>query len=300
MYFFLSWLGSVVSNLSINKLPVGVDILNDFGETFESYGLDISQYKANFIKRRLDRRMRILDIKDYSEYASFLKKERKEFEEFFMSLSINVTNFFRDFAVYDNFKSVIIPRILDSKQNDKVRIWSAGCASGEEPYSIAILFLQSINKLNSSSIEIVANDISGNALEYAQNGIYPAASIEKLPVDIISKYFQKTGTAEKTEYEIDASIKDLVTFKKCDILSNNVIQLDAIFCRNVLIYYESVAQELIMNKFYQSLKDSGYLVLGMDETMLGKKCEKLFYPLMARERIYQKISPNSNCLYGHT
>lgn len=295
MFIFLSQFGSVVSDLSINKLPVDVNILNDFGETFESYGLDISQYKVNFIKRRLDRRMRILDMKDYSEYALFLKKERKEFEEFFMSLSINVTDFFRDSVVYKNFKSFIIPKILDSIQGDKVRIWSAGCASGEEPYSIAISFMRSIDKFSNSSIEIIANDISGNALEHAQNGIYPAASIEKLPSDIISKYFQKAVTGEKTEYEIDASIKDLVTFKKCDILSLNVRQLDAIFCRNVLIYYERVAQELIMNKFYQSLKDSGYLVLGMDETMLGKKCEKLFYPLMARERIYQKISSNSNC-----
>lgn len=285
----------MVNALSLSKLSTDEDISNMFGSVFESYGTDITRYKPGFIKRRLDRRMGILDIKNYSDYALLLKKERKEFEELFMSLSINVTNFFRDSVVYDSFKSIIIPKILSNLGNgDKIRIWSAGCASGEEPYSIAIMFLSAFEKLNNFRIEITANDISKKAVEYAQNGKYPVKSVEKLPQDIIAKYFQKISDNADTRYEINSLIKNQISFKTCDILSNDVKQIDAIFCRNVLIYYEREAQELIMSKFHQCLKECGYLVLGMDETMLGRKCEKLFYPVMPRERIYQKVLSNTS------
>ncbi|SRR5579885_260576 len=280
--------------LSLSKLSADDEILNVFGKVFESYGADITRYKSAFIKRRLDRRMGILDIKDYSDYALVLKNERREFEELFLSLSINVTNFFRDSIVYDNFRLFITPKILSNLgQSGKIRIWSAGCASGEEPYSIAIMFLNIIEKLNNFSVEIIANDISKKAIEYAQNGRYPAKSIEKLPSDIITKYFHKITGETDTEYGINPSIKSKITFRTCDILSSDSKQIDAIFCRNVLIYYEREAQELILQKFHQCLRDGGYLVLGMDETMLGRKCEKLFFPVMARERIYQKVLPNS-------
>src|SRR5574337_1172075 len=134
--------------MTLNTLSTDEGILNVFGEVFENYGFDLTRYKTSFIKRRIDRRMSLLDIMDYFEYSNVLKKDRKEFEEFFMSLSINVTNFFRDFTVYDNFKSIIIPKIVSNmEKSDKIRIWSAGFASGEEPYSIAIMFLDAIEKL---------------------------------------------------------------------------------------------------------------------------------------------------------
>ncbi len=236
--------------------------------------------------------MRILDISDYSEYATVLKNERQEFEELFASLSINVTNFFRDFMVYDKFKSLVLPKLIsDIDKQNKIRVWSAGCASGEEAYSLAIMFTPAVWEANNLGIEIIANDINKKAIEHAKNGKYPAKSVEQLPKDITARNFQKITNGENNvEYEIIPSIKNLVTFKVEDILSNDAKHFDVIFCRNVLIYYEKEAQELIMTKFHHCLKESGYLVLGMDETMLGRKCEKLFNPLMARERIYQKIS----------
>ena len=240
------------------------------------------------MKRRLDRRMRILEINDYSEYASILRKERHEFDELVTSLSINVTSFFRDFMVYDKFKSYVIPKILSSlKQKEKIRVWSAGCASGEEAYSLAILFEHAVGK--NFNVEIIASDVNKKAIEYAQNGTYPAKSIEKLPMEFIINNFHKINNQDNNvEYQVASHIKNLVTFQVGDILSNRVTQVDAIFCRNVLIYYEKETQELIMEKFNHCLKDGGYMALGMDETMLGRRCEKLFYPLMPRERIYQK------------
>ncbi|MDE1765493.1 MAG: protein-glutamate O-methyltransferase CheR [Thaumarchaeota archaeon] len=275
--------------MSLNELTLNSQSLDTFSKVFESYGSDIKRFKPAFMKRRLDRRMRMLEINNYYEYALILKRERREFEELFASLSINVTDFFRDFAVYEKFRSSIIPKILTNlKLKDKIRIWSAGCASGEEAYSLAMMFSYASGK--NFDVEIVANDINKNAIEYAQNGLYPAKNIEKLPENIIKNNFKKISNSENIEeYEVLQSIKNLVTFKVSDILSCDVTQYDVIFCRNVLIYYEKETQELIMEKFNRCLKESGYLVLGMDETMLGRKCAKLFHPIMPRERIYQKM-----------
>lgn len=282
--------------MSLNELSLNEDLLRTFSSVFENYGLDIKRYKTAFMKRRLDRRMRILEIKDYLEYAMILKKEKPEFDELIASLSINVTNFFRDPTVYDKLKLSIIPKILSGLgQRDKIRVWSAGCASGEEAYSLAIMFTHAIGKTNDFDVEIIANDINKKAIEYAQNGWYSEKSVNTLPKDIISNHFQKIVNSENdVGYEVVPSTKNLVTFKVCDILSNDSKNLDVIFCRNVLIYYEKEAQELIITKFHHCLKESGYLVLGMDETMLGRRCEKLFTPLIARERIYQKIVMPNN------
>ena len=283
-------------NLSLNELSLNEDLLRVFSSVFETYGLDIKRYKIAFMKRRLDRRMRILEIEDYLEYAMVLKKERPEFEELFTSLSINVTNFFRDPAVYDKFKLSVMPKILSALgQRDKIKVWSAGCASGEEAYSLAIMFIHAIGRTNNFDLEIIANDINKKAIEYAQIGRYSEKSIDTLPLDIIANHFQKIVDSENNVlYEVVPSTKNLVTFKVGDILSNDSKNVDVIFCRNVLIYYEKEAQELIVTKFYHCLKESSYLVLGMDETMLGRRCEKLFNPIMARERIYQKIAVPDN------
>lgn len=283
-------------NFYLSELSTNEDLLRTFSSVFENYGFDIKRYKTAFMKRRLDRRMRILEIKDYLEYAMILKKEKPEFDELFASLSINVTNFFRDPVVYDKLKLSIMPKILSGLgQHGKIRIWSAGCASGEEAYSLAIMFSHAIEKTNNFDIEIIANDINKKAIEFAQNGKYSKKSVDTLPREIIANHFQKiVDSKNNVEYEVVPPTKNLVTFKACDILSSDLKNLDVIFCRNVLIYYEKEAQELIMTKFHHCLKESGYLVLGMDETMLGRRCEKLFNPTIARERIYQKITVSNN------
>ncbi len=265
--------------------------MNEFNKISAGYGLDLARYKPAFIKRRLDRRMRMLNISEYSQYAHVLKNDRKEFEEIFLSLSINVTNFFRDSAVFDRFQLSILPQILSNLgENKKIRIWSAGCASGEEPYSIAIMFNQILGKIMNLDVKVIGNDVNKTAIQFAERGRYSRKSVESLPPDVIKNNFQKiSNNGQDVEYEVVQSVKDMVTFKVGDILSDPMQSFDVIFCRNVLIYYEKEAQELILTKFYKGLKDSGYLVLGMDETMFGRRCQKLFNPLMVRERIYQKM-----------
>lgn len=277
--------------MSLNGLTLNAEVMNEFNKISAGYGLDLARYKPAFIKRRLDRRMRMLNISEYSQYAHVLKNDRKEFEEIFLSLSINVTNFFRDSAVFDRFQLSILPQILSNLgENKKIRIWSAGCASGEEPYSIAIMFNQILGKIMNLDVKVIGNDVNKTAIQFAERGRYSRKSVESLPPDVIKNNFQKiSNNGQDVEYEVVQSVKDMVTFKVGDILSDPMQSFDVIFCRNVLIYYEKEAQELILTKFYKGLKDSGYLVLGMDETMFGRRCQKLFNPLMVRERIYQKM-----------
>lgn len=254
-------------------------------------GIDLNRYKITFLKRRLEIRMRIRGITDYSKYALILNDDPTELSDFFQSLSINVTQFFRDAKMFQLFSDTIIPKILSgAKSFDHIKIWSAGCASGEEPYSIAALFKNALGNLKGPSVEITATDVSKKAIEFAKSGIYDHTAFKDFPPDLFSKFFRpmKNNGDLHTKYEALPEIKQMIDFRVDDLLSNALQTYDVIFCRNVLIYYTKEAHDLIFAKFYKSLKQSGYLVLGMDETMLGTKAEKLFSLEHVKERIYRR------------
>lgn len=254
-------------------------------------GLDLNRYKISFLKRRLEIRMKSRGIADYSQYASLLNSDPSELSELFQSLSINVTQFFRDPLVYQKFSDVIVSKILsEANPFDKIRIWSAGCASGEEPYSIATLFRNMLGNKKSPTIEITASDVSKKAIDFAKAGIYPSLAFKNVPQDIVSKYFRpvKDDGGISVQYEVLPEIKQLINFKVEDILSNSLQSYDVIFCRNVLIYYTKEAHDLIFTKFHNSMKKFGHLIIGMDETMLGTKAEKLFSFVSIKDRIYTR------------
>ena len=254
-------------------------------------GLDLNRYKISFLKRRLEIRMKSRGIADYSQYASLLNSDPSELSELFQSLSINVTQFFRDPLVYQKFSDVIVSKILsEANPFDKIRIWSAGCASGEEPYSIATLFRNMLGNKKSPTIEITASDVSKKAIDFAKTGIYPSLAFKNVPQDIVSKYFRpvKDDGGISVQYEVLPEIKQLINFKVEDILSNSLQSYDVIFCRNVLIYYTKEAHDLIFTKFHNSMKKFGHLIIGMDETMLGTKAEKLFSFVSIKDRIYTR------------
>lgn len=254
-------------------------------------GIDLNRYKITFLKRRLEIRMRIRGITDYSKYALILNDDPTELSDFFQSLSINVTQFFRDTKMFQLFSDAIIPKILSgAKSFDHIKIWSAGCASGEEPYSIAALFRNALGNSKGPSVEITATDVSKKAIEFAKSGIYDPAAFKDFPPDLFSKFFRpmQNNDSLHTKYEVLPEIKQMIDFRVDDLLSNALQTYDVIFCRNVLIYYTKEAHDLIFARFYKSLKQSGYLVLGMDETMLGTKAEKLFSLEYVKERIYMR------------
>lgn len=277
--------------MSLDEPLSDAKLIGVIENTLKRKGVDLNRYKITFLKRRLDIRMKIKGISDYSKYALLLNSDSQELTELLQSLSINVTNFFRDVQIFNTFSNTVIQSLISrTKQFDTIRIWSAGCATGEEPYSVAILFKEALENQKGPLVEITATDVSQKAINLAKIGLYSGLSIKELSPQLIAKYFHiiKDKDDKSLQYQVSENIKSRVNFKVDDILSNSIHSYDVIFCRNVLIYYTKDAHDLILKKFYNSLKNSGYLILGMDETMLGRKVERLFSPISIKERIYQR------------
>ena len=254
----------------------------------KNHGLDLSYFKPAFLARRIHVRMKMLNMRSSSEYVNFLNSKPNEISSLYDSLSINVTKFFRDKQVWQFFMQKIIPNLLEViKSTDTIRIWSCGCASGEEPYSLAIMFNEAL-KNTDHKFKILATDINLNSLREARAGIYINDNLKNLDTRLITKYFKKI---EHNKYQIIEKIKNLVSFNLGDITTFPATYLDVVFCRNLLIYYRKDAQDLILKKFYTVLKQNRFLVLGMDETLWGHKLQNSFIPTSARDRIYQKKLP---------
>lgn len=248
-------------------------------------GKDLSQFKRPFLNRRINARMRTVGVRDGSEYAKLLESDSSEPSLLFNSFSINVTEFYRDAFVWECLSSQTIPRILQTNGALPLKIWSAGCASGEEPYGLAILLKEAIDTKN-LKFNVIATDINVEALNRAKKGQYPSASLKNLSADLIAKYFTKIND---DLCQVNDEIKRLVSFERGDILSFQIDRANLITCRNVLIYYDKPAQEIIFKKFHKTITKDGYLVIGQDETMMGVEAAKLFSCILPRERIYTKV-----------
>lgn len=248
-------------------------------------GMDLSYFKSTFLARRINVRMKILNITNTSEYANLLSSEPDEVSSLYDSLSINVTKFYRDKQVWQVFSNKVIPNLLNLvKPNDTIRIWSCGCASGEEPYSLAIMFSEALKKTK-LNFKILATDINLHAIREARNGNYTSDNLKNLDNILITKYFKKISSEH---YQVTKEVKDLVSFNLGDITIFPASYMDVIFCRNLLIYYGKDAQDLIFKKCFNVLKPNRFLVLGMDETLWGHKLQNSFIPFSSRDRIYQK------------
>ncbi len=254
---------------------------------FRERGLDLSQYKGKCLKRRIDVRLRATGARDYPDYMAVLKKDPSEYDRFLDVLTINVTNFFRDKSTYREIEKKVIPGvILAKKKRGKklIRVWSAACASGEEPYSMAILFHKILGKrIEGYQISIHATDIDVNILEKAKKAEYPAGFSSEIDEKILRRYFKRD-----LKYRLKEEIKQMVRFERHDLISDKPLaHLDVILCRNVLIYFSRDLQIRLFDKFYDALNRGGYLILGKTETLAGKP-EGLFQPVNIRERIYRK------------
>ncbi|MBI5416379.1 protein-glutamate O-methyltransferase CheR, partial [Candidatus Poribacteria bacterium] len=233
--------------------------------------------------------------KSTESYLIFLKSHPEEFDNLINTISVDVSSFFRNPIVFEIINQDIIPDIIKRKElnkNREIRIWSAGCGKGEEPYSIAILINMNIkNELNKWFINIFGTDINKNALLSARHGIYPQESFETTKLGILNKYF----TSHKQGYEINSSIREMVHFSCYDLTSKDTISppdsvfgtFDIILCRNVLIYFSQELQEKVLNQLSSSLAKNGYLILGESESLLNGLKSK-FSILDNRNKIYKK------------
>jgi chemotaxis protein methyltransferase CheR len=254
-------------------------------------GINCAGYKDDFLKRRLEGRMRTLGLASYADYAYYIEKHPSEFTDLYDALTINVSEFFRDITVWDALRRDILPPLVREKLasgRKQLKIWSAGIADGEEPYTQAILILETLAYLSRSfRIEVLGTDIDLPSLTRAQRGIYPPARLKLVSKPILQRYFlpNKDGT-----FSISQNVKDLVTFKSHDLFtpppSND---FDIISCRNVIIYFSRELQEQLLRNFYNALQPNGHLILGKVETLVGESTP-LFASVNLAERIYRKVS----------
>ncbi|MCS3921743.1 chemotaxis protein methyltransferase CheR [Methanococcus voltae PS] len=249
--------------------------------------IHIDQYKDSYIARRVSVRMRLTKCKGYREYLELLKKTPEEYEKLENTLTVNVTEFWRDITVYREIKKIFEEKVKDSRVKS-IKIWSAGCSSGEEPYGLAIILKELCEQYSRKFLRITINatDLDKEIVRKARQGIYIDKQFKNMDEDTINKYFTKI---DRNHYQISSDIKKMVTFKNHDLIKEPPIyEMDFILCRNVIIYFGKEIQEILFNKYYEGLSDGGYLILGRTEMLHGEPRE-MFIPHNHRERIYQKI-----------
>lgn len=253
-------------------------------------GFALDHYNPDYIQRRIAIRIRARNVNSYAEYARILDRDPQEYKHLFDALTINVTQFFRDPSVFEAVKNEFLPTLLKEKKlagDSTLRIWSAGCASGEEPYTIAILLKELFGEgIKNYLISIYATDIDQECILKAREGIYGKESLANLKNEYLNKYFTPLS---QEKYKISDEIKNMTTFKHHHLLSDaSFPALDIIFCRNVLIYFTQEMKDQILEIFYKSLNPHGFLIIGKSELLFFSKARHYFYLVNSAEHIFRK------------
>ncbi|TWF48087.1 CheR family methyltransferase [Neorhizobium alkalisoli] len=249
---------------------------------------DFSSYKYGTLQRRIEKRLAMLDIPEgeIEQYIAILRNSEEERQNLARDLLINVTGFFRDPKVFDFLREKIIPEILLNKmQGDTVRIWVAGCSTGEEAYSLAVLFLDRINAMGYGiKLQIFASDADAEAVAVAREGHYSLASTDAIPSDLLQSYF----TRSETGYSVTPQVRGSVIFTVQNVLSDPPFsRIDLVSCRNLLIYLETEAQAKVLALFSFALRESGILLIGRSETV-GRMDDR-FKLISKSERVYRRV-----------
>lgn len=275
------------SNSDVLKKEIASAIPNISDILLKHTQHDFRHYKISTLLRRIQRRMQVLRIDSVDRYLERLMASKEEAELLFKELLINVTSFFRDKKAFDALKSDVLEKLVSHRKSDqKIRIWVAGCSSGEEAYSIAILLHEIRDeRKNSPEIQIIATDIDSHALSVARKGSYPSTIAENVPLEYLNKYFTKRGG----RYHVNKSLREMCLFSIHNLINDPPFsQLDLITCRNVLIYMGSHLQKKLFPMFHYALRPNGYLFLGTSESLTSHK--ELFKSVNARHRIAQRKS----------
>jgi len=251
-------------------------------------GLILSEEKVYLLESRLVPLARRRGLESLEALANEVRRSRDErlLDEITEAMTTNETFFFRDNKPFDTFRDVVLPQLLKTRASQKsLRIWTAACSTGQEPYSLAMLLKEEAAKMAGWRVEIMATDISNEVLEKAKAGLYSQFEVQRgLPIQLLMKHFQQVGEM----WQIDSSIRAMVKFQPKNLLEDlgSVGQFDVIFCRNVMIYFDKETQDRLVRRYATYLKPSGLLFIGHSESLLSVsdifKCEgKTTYRLLS-------------------
>lgn len=244
--------------------------LSDFIQT--NYGIKMPPSKKVVLQGRLHKRLKKLGLADYASYVDYVFSKEGQGEIIHMMdvVSTNKTDYFREPIHFEFLEEVLLPQIKQERGNQKIKIWSAGCSSGEEPYTIGIVMQEFKEQNPGFDYSILGTDISTQMLQQGADGIYKSDRIDIIPTNLKKKYFLKSKDKSNPRVRVVKTLRDRVDFSRLNFMDNyyDVKQtFDIIFCRNALIYFERENQEIIINKLCQSLKPGGYFFLGHSESI---------------------------------
>ncbi len=241
----------------------------------EYAGINLTEAKRELLYSRLTKRLRKLGISSFAQYCELLKQgDQTEFTHFINAITTNVTSFFRENHHFDFLSQKLVQQIVMKKGGQlqpRLRIWSAGCSSGEEPYSIAIVLKENISDLKRWDAKILATDLDSNMLDTARRGIYPLERLGNMSGSRRERWFKIGNGIHEGMVKISDEIKKVVTYRRLNLASDWPMHgpFDAIFCRNVMIYFDKPTRIKLINRFADILTEDGCLFIGHSESMLG-------------------------------
>jgi chemotaxis protein methyltransferase CheR len=253
-------------------------------------GIFMSTQKKKLVVARLSKRLRALNLNTFTDYYKYIVENparSSEIDNLINRITTNKTDFFREMHHFEFLRDEAFPVIIQEGERTgkhSLRIWSAGCSSGEEPYSIAITTAEAFKNKWGWDIKILATDLDTEVLRRAAQGTYPTQVIAPVPREYLAKHFTRTGS----EYTVSNTIKSLVVFRRLNFMDPAFPMkkpFDIIFCRNVIIYFDQPTKVALMSKFHYHLKDDGYMFIGHSESLMGMK-DKFSY---IKNTVYRKV-----------
>lgn len=274
-------------------IPLPDDVFRLLRDFIHGYcGIFFDDGSKFLLERRLGRRLEQHRLKSFEEYYHFLRYDRKREEELTIlidNLTTNETYFFRESPQLRAFSEEILPELRETLAARKtLRIWSAGCSTGEEPYTIAMLLIESGTWWRDWQVEILGSDINQRVLHTARRGVYKKSAHRVTSPDMLKKYFVEE---EKGDYRINDAVRELVSFSYLNLLdpfkTSLIYNMDVIFCRNVIIYFDREAKKKVIGSFHDKLREGGYLLLGHSESLINIS-NAFVLRTLKNDMVYQK------------
>ena len=253
-------------------------------------GFDFTAYKRSSLMRRIQKRLQVVNVTTYEDYQTYLEAHPEEFGLLFNTILINVTNFFHDAEAWGYISTHVVPRVIGAGRAEAViRIWSTGCASGEEAYTLAIIFAEQLGvEQFRRRVKIYASDVDDEALMQARHASYTAAQVQDIPGDLLSKYFERVDD----RYLFHKDLRRSIIFGRHDLVQDAPIsRVNLLACRNTFMYFTRDTQAKVLNRFHFALRNGGFLFMGRAELLLTHG--ELFTPVELKWRVFTKTSPQN-------
>jgi chemotaxis protein methyltransferase CheR len=259
-------------NAALSQVALRSDDFRKISQlVYQHSGIQLNAGKEELVRSRLMKRLRALSIPSFGAYLHYVCEDRtaQELRTLIDCVTTNKTSFFRENQHFDHLRTHILPEIR--KRGSRLRIWCAGCSSGEEPYSIAMMVHDQWPSIDKADVRILATDISGRMLAKARLAEYDKQSLQDVPRIYILKYFVSSGLGSQKTYTIQDKIRSLVRFARLNLMDDWPMKgpFDVIFCRNVMIYFDTSAQRRLVQRFHRLLVPGGYLLVGHSESLLA-------------------------------